>query len=187
MGTDIHAYIEYTYDERPQFVYCWGEDIDVGRNYSLFGVLAGVRRSKLCVFPPRGIPEIVSSKVRLKFYALINDKLFADPTPQRRGVVSEKIAADYVKNHGFKIEVIYGDRMIQHPDWHSPSWLTVPELEKVQAVFREIEMEPDFDDDGFQLYRKLGPHQMLDAVIGAMKAIDGDWVGRSRFVFWFDN
>lgn len=56
MGTDIHAKIE------TQMSGVWWQDasIEIGRNYDLFGLMAGVRGTDAPLFPPRGLPEDVN-------------------------------------------------------------------------------------------------------------------------------
>ena len=52
MGCDIHAHVEYKqYDQ-------WWElaDVHIGRNYKLFGLMAGVRMD-IALIEPRGIPD----------------------------------------------------------------------------------------------------------------------------------
>ena len=63
MGCDIHTYIEYSKDgERWD---SWGK-IELGRDYILFGLMAGVRQEVLGggpPFPPRGLPDHLSWRV----------------------------------------------------------------------------------------------------------------------------
>ena len=76
MGCDIHIHCEYRDDDgiwhncdnhiwdedNEEFVV---EDIYWGRNYDLFGILAGVRsREYPMISPPRGIPHDISAKTK---------------------------------------------------------------------------------------------------------------------------
>jgi hypothetical protein len=82
MGCDIHCFVEQKADDRWEqigdFLSDWYEEGDKYfgeerfkysdspidcRNYSLFGVLAGVRRDFTPIADPRGIPEDVSDSI----------------------------------------------------------------------------------------------------------------------------
>lgn len=62
MGCDIHMMIEYVaYGEGDNKTwYDFGGRIGPGRDYAMFGVLAGVRSSREPVHPLRGLPETMS-------------------------------------------------------------------------------------------------------------------------------
>jgi len=66
MGCDIHIYIEHRgYEEgRPWEMVASDEATFDHRNYSLFGVLAGVRRDGPPIAEPRGLPRDCSEEVR---------------------------------------------------------------------------------------------------------------------------
>jgi len=57
MGTDIYAYIEV--QDGNVWKLC-GNDVCLNRNYTLFGLMAGVR-SDVVMFEPRGLPSDTSS------------------------------------------------------------------------------------------------------------------------------
>lgn len=57
MGCDIHAYVEYIYDgDTYTNVFCYGE-INFGRDYELFSLIAGVRGISTPIVSPRGFPN----------------------------------------------------------------------------------------------------------------------------------
>ncbi len=57
MGCDIHAYIEYKFSDCGYTeVFSTGE-IHFGRDYELFGLIAGVRSSSFPIFLTRGFPD----------------------------------------------------------------------------------------------------------------------------------
>jgi len=62
MGCDIHAYLDVTEGEPdPErdyagWIQTFAHDIPIGRDYALFGLLAGVRGGKALI-EPRGLPE----------------------------------------------------------------------------------------------------------------------------------
>ncbi len=57
---------------------------------------------------------------------------------------------------------------ITDPDWHTPSWLVLEELERVRES-----LESRSED--------------LDAVIAMMRELERSGRKRARLVFWFDN
>ena len=65
MGCDIHAYIDYddfTTKEEKTWISCWARDIDLGRSYVIFALMAGVRYDSRThnfspLFEPRGITD----------------------------------------------------------------------------------------------------------------------------------
>lgn len=59
MGTDIYAYIEV--QDGNVWKLC-GSDVWLNRNYTLFGLLAGVR-SDVGMFAPRGMPADISAEL----------------------------------------------------------------------------------------------------------------------------
>lgn len=62
MGCDIHAHIEVKIDN--EWLY-WG-GIDLSRNYTLFGVMAGVRCQKDTIAEPRGLPSDISKQTKFQ-------------------------------------------------------------------------------------------------------------------------
>lgn len=211
MGCDIHPFIDYddfiTREGEP-WVSCFAGRVDLGRNYTLFALMAGVRYDenrmdgKLPLFEPRGLPANVSWKVREEYYRFIED----DSTWER--AVSSTDAERWVKA-GYST---YSDdeKYVSGPDWHSASWLNADELELVSATYAQIK-SPESSwyqsssqtvPDGARITGKnrwgdihvevgevttLGRYTNLDAIIAAMRVLDGGWPGRSRLVFWFDN
>ena len=125
MGCDIHAYLDYTYaepNEHSTGSYCtFAGNIDIDRNYTLFGLLAGVRRGNV-VFEPRGVPsiDVLGHQTRRDYWERV-----------------EHIGPEKAKAYSPRAEVSYGEVFVPKPDWHSPSWLYQHELELV------IEAYPD--------------------------------------------
>ena len=60
MGCDIHLYIESKTGLGDFGWESFGGRIDVGRNYELFGLLAGVRGTREALVAPRGLPGDIS-------------------------------------------------------------------------------------------------------------------------------
>jgi hypothetical protein len=157
MGCDIHGYIEYKYDEERY----WGFGEGFGnRDYVMFGILADVRRDG-CVYPPKGIPENMAFQTKWDYCLFVTDG-----DSDSDGCTSRANAENWVAN-GYSKWMDDEHTQISHPDWHTPSWLSVDEFETVvnKRKKHEWEMSPEWD-----------------AILSAMKSLP-----ESRFVFWFDN
>lgn len=57
MGCDIHAFIEYAYDGDTYTNTFCDSEIHIGRDYDLFGLIAGVRGTTSPLILPRGFPS----------------------------------------------------------------------------------------------------------------------------------
>lgn len=104
MGCDIHAYIEIPLAHRPTG-WDFFAKLDVDRNYSLFGLMAGVRAERK-LFDPKGIPRRMSLEVSDEWdggigwhtpswltadeFARVVDELDAPPVPyaQARAILA---------------------------------------------------------------------------------------------------
>ena len=161
MGCDIHGYIEYEDWEdngKPHYS-CFGENLGE-RDYTMFGLLAGVRHGS-AIFAPRGIPENISFTVKGSFYQFV-----IDGEKDGDGYISKVTAQEWVDKGWSKwIDKNY----VSNPDWHTPSWLTTKEYEQVLRAREEITDYGNVDQEWY-------------AILGAMKALKN-----ARFVFWFDN
>jgi hypothetical protein len=173
MGCDIHAYldvVDWEPNEKtgdPGWTSTFAARLDLGRDYTLFGVLAGVRGGTP-VYSPRGLPEFkeMGFATSRDYWLQVTDAPACEFCGECNHVSPQDVAAWRVKT----IEV-GGITYAQHPDWHHPSWLYHHELEKV------VEAYPD--DKGY-----LG---RLKGVMSMMKALNGKKRKRSRLIFWFDN
>jgi len=171
MGCDIHCYLEYR-DPNPEWkpqdgVIQWTgwSRIYPGRNYEVFGHLAGVRSSTEPVVEPRGVPEDMSWETAGDYYLRINDEY-----KDMEGYTTREKAEEWVK-YGHKI--IYKEdgtpEKVEHPDWHTHSWITTDELAQVLG-----RINPSHISVGYW------------GLLGAMKELE--WHGQEvRLVFWFDN
>lgn len=165
MGCDIHCYIEHRVPGENSFSGLGGY-INPGRNYNLFGHLAGVRLDYPPVVEPRGIPDrdTLSYEAKGDYWLYVCDS-------DDEGCTSHKNAERYVSSYGKK-GVYDSDgklKFVEHPDWHTPGWVTAAELE--EALSRS---EARW---GEAKYR---------AVIAAMKSFEAAG-HEARLVFWFDN
>jgi len=170
MGCDEHAYIEVKEDwgNGPHWA-CFAENINLGRNYHLYALLAGVRNHIGATAPyhGRGFPADADWPIADAYSLWV----VPDGTTAGEGECTATEAAKYLK---------YGSRWldeehtrISHPDWHSCTWLTTAELQEVADAYQKA-----YDPNEIRT---------LYAAIAAMRALDGDTPGRSRLVVWFDN
>jgi hypothetical protein len=195
MGCDIHMYVEYRQtfasqraqweryrpgqefvEDRPAPWFSFGSRINPGRDYGLFGLLAGVRAGSALI-EPRGVPEDMSWVASSDYWCWIDYGESGD------GVRPEKVA-EWVRYgrktkgsykpsvlHDASGERIYGKEHegkpthVEHPDWHTPSWLTLAEFERALGQGCDIE------------YR---------ALLAAMKELERGGQ-ETRVIFWFDN
>lgn len=88
MGTDIHTFVETKRNDEWVNLALWTKDFETGkfnkaliydgRNYNLFGLLAGVRMMGVePISEPRGIPEDMSAEVALEYG---DGEYYHDPT-----------------------------------------------------------------------------------------------------------
>jgi hypothetical protein len=170
MGCDIHAYMEF----KPKGSTQWSgwPRINLDRNYLMFGKLAGVRSDCEPVVPPRGIPSDLSYWANGDWWLLVDDK-HADS----ESWCSQAQAESY-QEHGSKLQMPGEDGnghsipRVEHPDWHTPSWVTADEL------LTAIAMASDERWPAGELeYR---------AMAAAMKELERQGA-TCRLVFWFDN
>lgn len=161
MGCDIHVYIE----SKPYPDGRWwgfGGRLNPGRDYHVFGALAGVRCRDIEHIPPRGLPDDCAHQTWDDNHLRIakrehDDELVAEPDR----------AAEWVAQ-GASVEVQhYGCKYVTHPDWHSHTWLT---LEEWRAALARA---PDHDLE-------------YDAVTAVLETLSRHR-RPVRVVFWFDN
>lgn len=180
MGCDIHMYIQYRNieetdrrKERNEKPWWWsfGDQFNPGRNYTLFGILAGVRdypEDENKMFEARGLPNFElgwSARHDLILY------ITEDDNPSE-GMCTLEQAERWGKQR-----IVYHDDgkpwYTQHPDWHSHTWLTRKELAQAYRWYKS--------ETGYGLcleYRVL---------LKTMKALEDGGENEVFVVFWFDN
>lgn len=175
MGCDIHMYVEYRAKDSGHW-YTFGQKINPGRNYRLFGLLAGVRSGEEPMFQPRGMPEDAA------FSSRYDNSLCVAADGSGEGMASLENAKRWVSSGYSKIlvkgstggvknsssEVEIGD-IISHPDWHTHSWLTLDEYKSVLKKYKESHILE------------------YKALAGAMSVLSNRGENDVRVVFWFDN
>src|SRR6185295_18688606 len=124
MGCDIHCYLEYRTRQEERWE-SFGVRINPGRNYTMFGYLAGVRCDGPPVVPVRGLP------INAGYSAKDDAALWISET-DADGYVTAAQAARYVEACGS--QYIDDKRRVTHPDWHSHSWMTPQEWDQAIAL-----------------------------------------------------
>lgn len=160
MGCDIHGYIEYKRWPTLDTPYCLFSGRLGDRDYSMFGLLAGVRQDG-CMFEPRGIPKDISRTTLWEYGLFVSKEEGADGEDRTCSVES---ANKWVARGD---SVWLDKNLVSSPDWHTPSYVSTEEFE--QVIQKRKEMEWGYSEE-------------WDAILAAMKALPD-----ARFVFWFDN
>jgi hypothetical protein len=160
MGCDIHLFIEHKNKEYPHWQ-GFGGEINPGRHYGIFAKLCGVRGYGEIkpITPPRGLPEGINYKVNNA-----NTLFIDDDSPDGEGCCSSEMAERWIKE-GISKRV--SDHRITHPDWHSHSWVTTEELQKVLMELENVDTEWKAVLKVAMYFEELGEE--------------------TRIVFWFDN
>lgn len=142
MGCDIHAYIDYDETLKDERVHTssFGR-VQIPRNYVLFAALVGVRNDGWVepVAEPNGLPERLSWRTEEDYYLTVDDEAEAKGWER---YCSEDQAARWVRQGVSSWGPPHPNpkyRRISHPDWHSTSWFTVPELEEAQRRYALVE------------------------------------------------
>lgn len=191
MGCDIHLYIEYKEKDQTR----WGNFggyINPGRNYWMFGAMAGVRATHINGFEPKGIPNDLGSSSSSDYWKFIiedesDDSEYASINQAQRW-----------RESGCS-RIYEPDKPLLHnrvsdPDAHSESWLTSEEYETAIGLYLKAE--------GYQFEGKLlnSPDGIIKhaendiiksiseywAILAAMKCFEAQGF-ETRIVFWFDN
>jgi hypothetical protein len=188
MGADIHMFVEYRKkraqelknEGKKPYWYSYGDHTNPGRNYTLFGVLAGVRGQYEDSFEPKGkLPKdemgFSSQYDAWLTIAHVNDV---------------DVCEGYVKLEDAKKYESYGrqilndeegmPRWVEHPDWHSHSWMSIDELEE---AFKRYTVHASAEW-GEEITK---PPVEYRALLASMKALEDDGENEVRVVFWFDN
>lgn len=202
MGCDIHTFIEYSdFTDRNGDPYwsCFGGQINHGRDYTMFGLLAGVRGGEALI-SPRGLPEgnlsyQVEDYMRIRIVTAEEAE-----NSYEGGVTTLETAQSWTTGH-------YGEKIINNhrgeptwvtnPDLHSHNWLTLDELKLVLAYYTlgdraaEIDVAPENRTVVMQAVAALqgsGERYSVswDATVAAMEAFEARG-HQTRFIMCFDN
>lgn len=183
MGADIHMYVEHRDKKRvkkdimvgvPTYWNSYGDEINPGRNYTMFGILAEVRGSYKDSFSAKGMVNDMGYAAKHDAYMFIVNK--PKEEVHENGCVSKEDASRYA-SYGKKI---INDTWIEHPDWHSHSWMTIKELKKAFKIYKK-HASKEWDDPNLKApleYR---------ALLASMQELEDGGKNEVRVVFWFDN
>lgn len=179
MGTDIHAFVEVVGEEAVSLT---EGEFYIGRDYHLFGALAGIRTAEPPLVPVRGIPQDPSRDVAGWYYQVAVEP---DEVPRLResggtfgpcGFVTLQDAEVYVSRGCSHWRLPLPEppirRQISNPEWHSPTWLWFEEIQQVLA-YRGLDV------------KSINPFfaAMYDAMLSLHRGLQTE---RVRLVFWFD-
>jgi hypothetical protein len=138
MGCDIHAYIEFFSksdfkNSRKCFVDCFAGELSFGRDYILFGLVAGVRHHLPPLIKARGIPTEpeLSYTVSDAYYlnVVADDAARFSDNSIRRTLAEEYVSEGYAH---------YTDSTKSHitnPNYHSATYLTLDELLTIRKMY----------------------------------------------------
>lgn len=141
MGCDIHAFVEYfsTQDSVKNdscFVDCYANELSFGRDYVLFGFLAGVRHPCQVIVPPRGVPKDpeMSYSASSRYFLNVVDDTDTARVVYRTNSVTRTEAESYV-NTGASRYVDSNKKKIIEPGFHTPTWLSLGELIEIRKLY----------------------------------------------------
>lgn len=198
MGCDIHCYVEYRKksDDRWRD---FGGRINPGRNYCLFGAMAGVRTGHIPFIIPRGCPQDCASEAFGDNTIYVSDTQDEDFTGSgSEYCYSRKHAEECVdKGHCEWVELNGHKSWVTNSDYHSHSWLNADEFELAIASYLKA--------SGFQINvpRISAPSALVCdantekawalesiteywAVLASMRCLETQGM-LTRLIFWFDN
>lgn len=181
MGCDIHMYTEYRSKKRAkereeigetEYWSSFGDRINPGRDYGIFTILAGVRGQSEHSFSPKGkIP-----RENMGYSSRSDAFLWITENPSEDGSSCTREQAERYKSYGLKI---VDQDWVEHPDWHSHSWMDLEEFEEALNRYEILSRE----EWGIE----RGPGIEYLAVLSAMKTLSNSGENEVRIVFWFDN
>ncbi len=176
MGCDAHFYIQYKKktDNFDEWWFDFGGEISPGRNYAMFGILAGVRERTPHCFEPKGIlPEKKQSfAVREDLYLVITEDGKGRNETTLENAKRYSRESDLIKDkNGKPIKVL-------DPDWHSHSWLTIKELKKAFKWYKKY-AKAEGNKSGVPFEYKV--------ILKVMKILENKGENDVLLVFWFDN
>ena len=179
MGCDIHGYLEYKprWSESYQ---TWSENgIYLPRDYVWFASLAGVRDNWATPHrDPRGLPADVSLEVMQNFYCQVLPDEMANLHRGRPYTLFDAVplsrANEWDEKGYIHSRTIFQDcNLIQHPDWHTPSWATLLELMTDHQSYQSV-------------ITRMGYGRQVADEVAALEA-SMLYLPQARFVYWFDN
>lgn len=211
MGCDIHAFLEYYDTSRNINEYegsrCHAERLCMGRNYTFFNLIAGVRGFGGSMFPVRGFPTKprASYEVEHNYFLTVLDVGSSPGStyPNTRHILRHD--ADEMVSSG-KSSYNENKKYLVDPNWHTPSYLHKNELIEIRRRYlidmidyesshykgqkRKDALDVLKNSSGVELMKHVFPsleYVSLNTIIASMIAIENSGDYQSRFVFWFDS
>jgi len=176
MGCDIHCYVQYkNKNEGDGWWSDFGGRIPPGRNYAMFGVLAGVRVH----FPPKHFDPKGVLPIEKQSWT-VRDDLYLVITEDGKG--HHEATLEDAKRWSRESQLIKNEEgkpiRVLHPDWHSHSWMTTEEYEKALKWYKEY-AKIDGITGGIPFEYKV--------ILRLMKILEKNGKNDVLLVFWFDN
>lgn len=199
MGCDIHTYVECRVNGLWERQMPEGEGFslrrgqwELGRNYMLFGILAGVRnRDVLPISEPRGLPEDCSKEIRER-----HEEWSVDAHSTSYFLISELLDArehvfEMKKYFDFKDYVSYKET--GKPEQWFSSYLPMDfELISNEEMDRRVEQAAFWGGEKLATevtwlmkYKDVAEY-FWEKILPKMAELDPD-PANVRMVFWFDN
>jgi hypothetical protein len=184
----IHPYYSETNQNDTFNVNCW----TVARNYSLFGILAGVRSNIEPISSPKGIPEDVSSFVEKEYsnWRLRGDSAHTPSFFTLQELLNVKDESYYTY---LGVDPVNYKKFLNGEEDIVGSYsLSSQQLISNEEMDRLIKLSPFLGSDRYfteinysQKYSSVGGH-FWNNIIPSMQKLDRD-PSNVRIVFWFDN
>ena len=135
MGCDIHLHVELKVDGKWHHY----DNVKIGRNYDLFGLMAGVRSIDFSpIVDPKGFPPDASDMVRYQFGY---DSYFHTPSwlnEDEIELLKERAKEEGIFNYSFEHETMRGSYLF-HNDYTKESLKSLqeryPHIEGYRFVF----------------------------------------------------
>lgn len=190
MGADIHMFVEYCSKKviqelkkegKKPYWHSYGGHINPGRNYTMFGVLAGVRGQYEDSFESKSKlnrEEMGWSSRDANWFYINKDVAETDFENNITNIETARKWEGY--DYRIKNDEHGEPAWVEHPHWHSHSWMSIEELEeafKRYVVHASTEWGVEINNVPLE-YR---------ALLASMKALEDDGKNEVRVVFWFDN
>lgn len=172
MGCDAHMYVEYRKKTfRENYWSNVGGRINPGRNYWMFGLIADVRCDLPENLQPKGLPDNLGWMSKQDAFIWISD-VYGDDDDSSYCTLEK--AQQWAK-YGNKI--IYNDqgeaKRVEHPDWHSHTWLTTDEFKSVIDIYNQKDQGKNKEVE-------------YEAILALMESLESNEC-EVRLVIWFDN
>ncbi len=167
MGCDIHCMIEHRDADGERWYSFAYNMFNPGRDYRMFALMANVRNSYDKITPlyeTKGVPDDMSCSTKNEMSLFITDS-----NTDKDGYCSKENAERWVYR-GWSSWV--NENRVTHPDWHSFSWLSKEEYEKVIYEYG-IVANYQLDASYYVIFAMLNEYEKRGRI--------------ARLVFWFDN